>query len=185
MLYISFLSILFILIFNYKILFYIGICYLIKMMIDNCISDGYWLNSTDMCLQLFGNCLYILNYILYTYRDSYLITSIKYMYEISYIYLSNINLTIDIIVKRNIFNYIINKPKKEIINELKPDIGLINILHSNLKLIIYVENLQLHLTDNELGLLLEESKIKINSYIKKNRKKPINSILEDIKKYNK
>jgi hypothetical protein len=107
------------------------------------------------------------------------------MYEISYIYLSNINLTIDIIVKRNIFNYIINKPKKEIINELKPDIGLINILHSNLKLIIYVENLQLHLTDNELGLLLEESKIKINSYIKKNRKKPINSILEDIKKYNK
>ena len=103
MLYISFLSILFILIFNYKLLLYIGICYLIKIMIDNCIYDGYWLNSTDMCLRLFGNCLYILNYIIYIYRDSYLITNIKYIYEMSYIYLSDINLTIDTIVKRNIF----------------------------------------------------------------------------------
>lgn len=185
MLYISCLTVLFIMIFNYQLLLYVGICFIINMMINNCISDGYWLNSTDMCLRLFGNCVYLSNYILYVYRDSYIILTMKDMYIISYAYLYNINSMIDVAIKNKIFSYLLYKPKTEITNNSKSDIDIevINILHSNLKLIIYVENLNQHQTDNELNLLLVESKTKINSYIKKKRKKPSN-ILEDIKKYN-
>ena len=185
MLYINCLTVLFILIFNYKLLLYIGCCYLFNMMVNYCIEDGYWLNSTDMYLRLFGNCIYIFNYIIYIYRDSYIILTIKNAYNTIYINLSNVNTIIDIAIKKNIFNILISKSKKEIINDGKLDIEVINILQSNLKLIIHIENLKLHNSDNELEQLLNQSKIKINSYIKKYKNKPKNSILDDIKKYNK
>jgi hypothetical protein len=58
-----------------------------------------------------------------------------------------------------------------------------NILQSNLKLILYVENSNLYTNDNELRLFLKQCKIKINTFMKKHIKKSTN-ILDDIKQYN-
>ena len=183
MLYISLLTILFILVFNYNILFYIGLCYFANMMICSCLADNYWMNSSDICLKLLGNCIYLCHYLIYIHRESYLVKYIKYIYTHIYMYLSYVNLMIDFTIKKYVISYLISKPK-QLKNSQVTDTEFINILQSNLKLIIYIESLNIQTTDDQLDQLLKQSKIKIYSYMKKHLKKTKNSILEDIKQHN-
>ena len=183
MLYINFILILSILFFNYKLLFYIGFFYIAYMMFNTCLLNNYWTNSTDYSMRLFGNFVYLVHYTIYKYQNSYLFNIIYNIYMFIYSSFQYIDSIICNTIKRKVISYIFCKPKQQLTTNQIADMEINNILQSNLKLILYVENSNLYTNDNELKQFLKQSKIKINTFMKKYIKKPTN-ILDDIKKNN-
>ena len=177
MLCINFLFCLFLLIFNYNYLIYYIYLYLLNYILYNCINDNYWINSTDIYMNTLGKAVCIICYIYYSISDTYIITNITYIYNVIYNWLYYINFSIN----QYTINFFIKKITVQPIKK-SIDTDLINILQNNLKLIQYIENVNIN--DIELIKLLNISKQTINSYIKQNVNKS-NNIIADIKLYNK
>jgi len=181
MLYISLLFGTFLLIFNYNYLLYVLYAYIFKEIINNCINNYYWMNSTELYLNIFGKIIYILHYIYYLNKNTYIVNKIVYIYNLIYNKLYYINYIIDFNIKKYTINYFFKKTISTTTKQIN-NIEIINILQDYLKLIKYIENININ-NNNEIKELLNESKIKINIFIKKNINKS-NNILDDIKLYN-
>jgi hypothetical protein len=81
MLYISLLFGIFLLVFNYNYLLYVLCAYIFKKFINMCINDYYWINSTDVYSNLFGRIIYVLHYIYYTNKNTYIAAKIIYIFN--------------------------------------------------------------------------------------------------------
>mgnify|MGYP000920812579 CR=1 FL=1 len=181
MLCINFLFCIFLLIFNYNyLIYYIG-SYLLKYIIYICVDDNYWTNSTDIYMNTFGKVIYLFYYIYYIIDDTTIIINITYIYNLIYNWLYFINFSINNCIKQYMINYFFKKITVQPTTK-NIDLDLINILQNNLKLIQYIESV--NMCDIDLTKLLNISKQNINTYLKKNVTKS-NNIISDIKLYNK
>ena len=147
MLYVKFLFLNLLLIYNYYYLFYVFIFYGLKYFVNNCIENYYWLDTYDFNIYVFGNMVYLSHFIYYN-------TPLKRYSNKLYNYIFYLNCMIEIYVKYNL----LDAPK-----EKKIDNNMANILNSNLKLISYIE--QLNINNDELKKLLNISKFKMNKYL--------------------
>lgn len=175
MLYISLFCGTFLLIFNYNYLLYIFYAYILKYIINICINDYYWMNSKEIYLNIFGTIIYMIHYVYFTNKDTYIIKQITNTYNFIYTRLYNINNMIDYNIKKHTLNYFINKKSPQNINN-----DIFNILKNYLILIKHIED---NNPNNELKQQLNKYKLDINNYLKKHTKKTTN-ILDDIKLYN-
>jgi len=172
MFYISLITCLFVVLYDWNYLFYLFIAYTGRELIKSSIQQHYWLGATDYNIILFGYIVYLAHFL-------YLYLSIDKYYNNVYYKLSYVDTYIDAFIKKILFNKFIkfNQNNKIIhINKFNKFNKFNNILEQNLKLIIYIE--ELNINDNRLKLLIYESKFKINKYLKLNQ---INDIINDIK----